>query len=120
MKFLKAFSFACNGIRICFRSGTNFKIHLLSASAVAVFAWVLDIGTVQWALLLLAAALVIAMEMMNTAIEKLCDKVEPGFDPLIKIVKDVSAGVVLVMAICSMIIGVIVFLPAIFSCLKNG
>lgn len=120
MKFLKSFSYACNGIKICFRSGANFKIHVFAGVSVFVLAWVLNMGAVQWMLLLLSTALVIAMEMINTAIEKLSDKVEPELHPIIKTVKDVSAGAVLVMAVCSIIIGAIVFLPPIFNCLKNG
>lgn len=120
MKFLRSFSYAWSGIRICFRSGTNFKIHFCVAAIVIMLSLLLHIRTVQWLLLLFAIALVIAMEMMNTAIEKLCDIVEPGLHPLIKIVKDISAGAVLVMAVFSLITGVIIFLPAVFSCLKNG
>lgn len=120
MRFFKAIIFACNGIKICFRSGANFRIHLLAAAAVILLAGLFHIALVQWGFLLLTITLVIVLEMINTAIEQLCNKVEPGLHPLIKTVKDVSAGAVLVMAVCSLIIGGIIFLPPIFNCLKNG
>lgn len=113
LRIVKAFSYACNGIRLCFKSGTNFFIHLFAAGAAVLLALLLQISRIEWALLLLTIVLVLAMEMINTAIEQLCNKVQPAFDPIIKIVKDIAAGAVLVVAAGSVIIGAVIFLPAI-------
>jgi diacylglycerol kinase len=53
--------------------------------------------------------------MINSALEKLCDTVQPTYHPVIKIVKDVSAGAVLFASIISVAIAAIIFLPKIFS-----
>lgn len=58
-------------------------------------------------------------EGFNTAIEKLCDKVSPQRDPLIKIAKDIAAGAVLLFVFSAVIIGLIVFLPHIFLIFSN-
>ena len=52
---------------------------------------------------------VIVLEMVNTAIELLCDKVEPNEDPAIGIIKDLSAGAVLVMCTAAAIVGILIF-----------
>jgi diacylglycerol kinase (ATP) len=53
-------------------------------------------------------------EAFNSAIEKLCDKVEPEKDPIIGKVKDMAAAGVLFLAIAAAIVGCIIFLPKIF------
>jgi diacylglycerol kinase len=58
------------------------------------------------------------MEMLNTALEKMCDLVTKDFHPLIKCIKDVSAGAVLVCAAGSLLTGTIIFLPKIIQLLK--
>lgn len=118
LRIIKSFSYACNGIKYCFKSGINFNIHLFAAALAVSLALILQISKMEWALLVLMIALVIAMEMINTAIEQLCDKVEPDFHPVIKIVKDIAAGAVLIMAAGSIIIGAIIFLPAIANLFK--
>ena len=62
-------------------------------------------------LIIIAIALVIITEMLNTAIEFLTDLVSPNFHPLAKKTKDVAAGAVLVAAIIAVILGLMVFLP---------
>ena len=63
--------------------------------------------------------MVITLEMMNTAIEKLCDMVQPDKHPEVKIIKDIAAGAVLVAAVCSVIIGAFIFLPVVIQYFKN-
>ncbi len=118
MRIIKAFSYACNGIKFCIKQGINFNIQLFAAALAVSLALLLHISKTEWALLVLMIALVTAMEMINTAIEQLCDKVEPDFDPVIKIVKDIAAGAVLIIAAGSTIIGAVIFLPAIANLLK--
>ncbi len=65
---------------------------------------------------LLCSGSVLCLEMLNSALEKLADIVEPAFHPQIKIVKDVAAGAVLLASIMSAIIGTIIFLPEILAC----
>jgi undecaprenol kinase/diacylglycerol kinase (ATP) len=115
MKLFKAFAFAFNGLKICFTSETNFKIHALLAITAILFGIVFNISTNEWLIILVCIAFVTAMEIMNTAIEKLCNVVHQDTHPGIKHVKDIAAGAVLVSAIISFVISCIIFLPKIIQ-----
>ena len=58
--------------------------------------------------------LVISLEVLNTAIEKLVDVVSPGYAKEAGLVKDIAAGAVLVAAIAAVIAGGIIFIPKLF------
>jgi Diacylglycerol kinase len=70
------------------------------------------------AAVLFCIGLVISLEMINSAIERYCDLVTTDFHPGIKVIKDVAAGAVLVASITSLIIGLIIFIPALVQFLN--
>jgi diacylglycerol kinase len=76
---------------------------------------VLKISLHEWIWLTGCIATVLSFEMMNTAIEKTCDLLHPAIHPTIKVIKDVAAAAVLVVAAGSVIIGAIIFLPKILN-----
>ena len=119
MEMIRSFVFAWNGIRICFASERNFRIHVISAIIVSVLALLFQISVIEWAAIGFCIVLVIIMEMLNSAIEKLCNIVHKDHHPGIKKVKDIAAGAVLVSAIFSLVAGLVIFLPKIFSYLKS-
>ncbi len=119
MKLLKSFYYAFNGIKICFASEINFKIHLAAAITAVALGFVLNISLFEWVAIIFCIALVASIEMINTAIEKLCNVVYEGINPKIKMVKDIAAGAVLLTAIGSLIIGCIIFVPKIIDLLKH-
>ncbi|MEP7238317.1 MAG: diacylglycerol kinase family protein [Ferruginibacter sp.] len=119
MKLKKSFAFAWNGLRICFVAGQNFRIHVVVAIVVVILAVLFNISAHEWIFICFCIAFVIIMEMLNTAIEKLCDVVHPAVHPGIKKVKDISAGAVLISAIFSLLTGLIIFLPKIIACFKS-
>ena len=114
-KIVKSFVYAFNGLKLCFASEINFKIHLLSAILVLLLGVVFRISNTEWLAIIFCIAFVTALEMINTAIEKLCDVVNVAIDPGIKKVKDIAAGAVLLTAVCSLVIAVIIFLPKIIA-----
>ena len=59
--------------------------------------------------------LVLSLELMNTAIEKICDLISKDIHPVIKVVKDISAAAVLIAAIGSLFTGAIIFLPKLLN-----
>ena len=113
MKIIRSFAFAINGLKSCFTSETNFKVHIIVALVVILLGFVLHISYTEWLIVIASIAFVITMEILNTAIEKLCDVVQESFHPGIKKVKDIAAGAVLVSACSSIIVGAIIFLPKI-------
>ena len=119
MKLLKSFGYAFAGIRSCFQSEQNFRIHLLLTIVVVVFSILFKISTIEWIAVCFCTAFVITMEMLNTAIENLCDVVHKEVHPGIEKVKDIAAGAVLVAAFFSGITGAVIFLPKIINLIKT-
>ncbi|MEO6254679.1 MAG: diacylglycerol kinase family protein [Ferruginibacter sp.] len=119
MKLIRSLGYAWNGIQSCFASESNFRIHALLTIVVLILSMLFDISAIEWIAVGFCIAFVIAMEMLNTAIEKLCDVVHPGVHPGIKKVKDMAAGAVLISAIFSLITGLIIFLPKIILYFKT-
>jgi len=111
MKMIKSFRDAFNGIGILIRSERNFQIHVVAFILVIFAGFYFDITSKEFILLLLVSALVFALEGINTAIEKLCNEVTEERKESIRIIKDVSAGAVLIAAIFALIIGVMIFFP---------
>lgn len=111
MKFFKSFYFAFNGIRAAFLSERNLKIHLGFATFIILVSFIFKISLVEWALIVLCIGLVLTAELFNTAFEKLLDFIHPDTNPKIGLIKDISAGAVLVMAIVALIVGMVIFIP---------
>lgn len=116
--FLKGFIYAFNGLIVFFRRERNGRIQLLIAAATVMLAWWLHVSVFEWIILSGCIALVLALEMINSAIEKLCNLVHPAFHPAVKVIKDISAGAVLWVSVYSCITGVIIFYPKIVYLLK--
>lgn len=112
---LKSFKYAGRGILTSFLIGRNIKVHYTVALIVLGCGLYFRISKVEFVLLFLTIAQVIALEMVNTAIERTVDLVTSDYHIYAKIAKDVAAGAVLVCAIIATIIGGIIFLPYIFS-----
>lgn len=111
MKIFKSFYFAFNGIRTAFLSERNLKIHLGCATFIILVAFIFKISLIEWALIVLCIGLVLTAELFNTAFEKLLDFIHPDTNPKIGLIKDISAGAVLVMAIAALLVGMVIFIP---------
>jgi diacylglycerol kinase (ATP) len=111
-----SFGFALKGIRLVLKE-RNFKIQLAAALIAIILGIVLHISILEWLAVIFCAALVLCLEMVNTAIEKSIDLVHPEWNEKAGQIKDISAGAVLVVAIASAMIGAIIFVPKIlFKC----
>ncbi|HEY5408679.1 MAG TPA: diacylglycerol kinase family protein [Ginsengibacter sp.] len=119
MKFIRSVQCAWHGIKYCFKSEKNFRMELIIASITFSFAIALKIGVNEWLAILFCSALVLSLEIINTAIEKLSNIVTMSIHPVIKLIKDMAAGAVFLVSIISLIIGAIIFLPKIEFLIKN-
>ena len=108
---IKSFGFAFEGIATFLKTQHNAWIHCLAAFLVVILGFTLNVTVTEWCLLIVAIALVMLAEMLNTAIEFLTNLVSPEYHPLAKHVKDVAAGAVLFAALAAVIIGLLVFVP---------
>ena len=107
--FLRSFQYAFNGIRFSILQQRNLKVQVGIATVTFAAGFYFDITVIEWAIILLAAALVIGLEIVNTAIENLVDLVTTEWKPLAGKIKDMAAGAVLTASIFSLVVGLMVF-----------
>jgi len=100
---------AFRGIYLMMKSERNFQLELLAfaINLVLIFYW--KLSTIDTILILIVSFGVLAAEIFNTAIEKICDIIQPDFDKRIGFIKDISAGAVILMALLSVIVGILVY-----------
>ncbi len=108
-KVMKSFIWAMNGLRTAWREEVNFRLEVAVAFIVASLGVWLSITSLEWIILVGCITAVISAELINTAVEDLCNKVEPNTDPIIGKVKDIMAGYVLVVSIGAIVIGLTIF-----------
>lgn len=111
VKLFNSFMYASRGIINLLRSEQNARIHLVYGIIVAVMAYIFSISRLEAIILFFAVTLVIAMEVINTAIEKLMDIVNPESSKSVEFIKDSMAGAVLIASIIALVVTVLVFLP---------
>jgi len=115
MKFIRSVGFAWNGVKHGFKTQLNFRIHLAVLLLVISAGVFFKITSTECLFITGCVVLVLSLELLNTAIEYLCDVVTKEIHPGIKIVKDAAAAAVLLAAIGSVVIGCIIFLPKIID-----
>ncbi len=108
-KQLKSFGCAIKGFFGAVCSEGHLRFHLVAAVYVLVFSSFYNFSAAQWAVLIILIALVIAAELVNTAIENTCDAVTTEPNEHIRRAKDMAAGAVLVLSIAAAAIAVIFF-----------
>lgn len=106
---------AINGIWEAIKRERNFRIHLCVATIVIFCAIYFHLSIQEWAILLIMIQLVFITELINSVVERIIDYVKPESHPEAKIIKDISAAVVLIAAITSVSVGCFIFLPKIFG-----
>ena len=116
-KLANSFKYATQGFLMSFKKERNMKIHIFIMLAVIILGCILKITKTEWIICIILFGLVISGEMFNTAIETTVDIAMPFKNPKAKIAKDVSAGAVLILAITSVIIGSMIFIPKILEIL---
>ncbi len=115
---VRSFGWAFAGVWSMLRHQRNAQIHTLITLVVLVFAIVLRVSANEWVALVLAIALVLALEALNTALEAVVDLASPQVHPLAKQAKDTAAGAVLIGAIGAAVAGCIIFLPKLWTLLR--
>jgi len=111
----RAFAYAWQGLVYTWQTQPNFRVETaIGLLALLLAAW-LQVSPVPVLLLIL---IVLSLELLNTAIEAVCDIASPEPHPLAKTAKDAAAAAVLLAAFISVVIGVIIFLPALAEKLR--
>lgn len=111
LKQLKSFSCALSGLCSVLTTEAHMRFHLVMTIYVIFFcSKFFSLSSTQWAVLLLTISAVLITEILNTVLERLCDVVTKEYSKDIKFIKDVSAGAVLIAAICSVAVGICLLL----------
>jgi diacylglycerol kinase len=111
----KSFYYAFQGLKTALKNEPNLQIHTFFAASAILTAAYLKVSTIEWLILTFTIFYVITLELLNTVLENIVNLVSPEVKPYAKIAKDVSAACVLLAAIMSVIVGLVIFLPKIFS-----
>ena len=107
-----SFEFAVAGLFTAFKQERNMKKHLVSALLVLIAGLIFQVSMTEWLFLLLSISLVIAFEIINSAIECVVDLASDyHFSMLAKAAKDMAAGAVLFVSGFAVLVGLLVFLP---------
>jgi len=114
-RLLKSFTYAFRGLLKTFREEQNLKIQTIMAAAAIIAGIFLNIERFEWLFLVLIISLVILMEILNSAVERVADVLKPRINTYVKEIKDIMAAAVMLASICAVIIGLIVFLPHIIQ-----
>ncbi len=108
---VSSFRFAFAGLWWTLKTQRNMRIHVAVGVAAFALGAVLRLSAVEFAVIALTAAVVMAAEMINTVVEAAVDLASPEYHPLAKIAKDVAAGAVLVTALGAVAVGLFIFVP---------
>lgn len=110
-----SFKYAWAGVRYAFVTQRNFRIHtVIGCLAVSLGLW-LSIRPVEMAVIVMTCAMVMVLELINTAIESVVDlTVKQTYHDLAKIAKDCAAGAVLISAVAAVLVAAFILLPPLF------
>lgn len=109
-KLLRSFGYAFEGLRSAF-SEQVFRIFCLAAASVIFLMFWFEVPLFEKVILILTVTLVMTLEMINSRIERVLDFLQPNHDPKVKIIKDISAGAVLISSMGALVIGILIFWP---------
>ena len=112
---LRSFGYAFEGVAYILRTQRNARIEIAIAIAAVILAAWLGISAVEWAVLVITIALVMALEWMNTSLELAVSLASPERDPSAKAAKDVAAACVLLGAVVSVVVGLLILAPRLLA-----
>ena len=112
-KLINSFKYAIEWFISSFNTERNMKIHVLAMLIVVALGIFLKLNKIEWCIIAIAIVIVLSAELFNTAIETVVDMISPEKNEKAKLVKDIAAASVLVLAMGAVIVGAIIFIPKI-------
>lgn len=110
----KSFTNAWKGLLLAFREEKSFRYQVAVAIVVAILILLFPLERWEVAILILCIGAVLVLELLNSIIERFVDMVKPRVHDYARMVKDISAAAVLVMAITAVILAIIIFWPHLY------
>ncbi|MBS4749928.1 diacylglycerol kinase family protein [Carnobacteriaceae bacterium zg-ZUI78] len=114
--FLQSLCHALHGVKTAFKEEKNMQKHVITACFVITLGFLLQCNISEWLWLIHCIVLVLILELLNTVAETLVDVLTEGkYYEWAKKVKDVAAGAVLIASVYAAIVGIMIFLPKLFT-----
>lgn len=118
VRLLQSFRHAFAGLFYALKHNQNLRIHFGVTILVIIASILFRVNAFEMGILGVMILLVISAEMINTSIEKMVDLISTEHRMEAKIAKDVAAGMVLVSALGSIIVGILIFVPHVFKLIR--
>lgn len=114
-RFLRSWSYSFDGLKYAYRYEQSMLIHVFVTIAVIVVNLLLKVSLIHWLISILAIGMVLAAELINTAIEAVVDMVTLEIHPLAKIAKDCGSAATFVLSAMAAVIGCFIYIPYIIE-----
>ncbi len=111
----KSFGYAFRGLVKTWHEEQNLQVHTVVGVFVMLMAVVFQISRIEWLVLIITILIVLLMEIVNSAVERVTDILKPRIHAYVKEIKDIMAAAVMLSAISAVIVGLIIFAPKIYS-----
>lgn len=108
---LKSIGFAFKGAFKLITTEHSVMVQFTIAILLIIAGFVFEISREEWMMQILAFGLVLGIESLNTAVEKIADFIHPEFHNKIGFIKDIAAGAVLFAALAAIAIGLLIYVP---------
>jgi diacylglycerol kinase (ATP) len=110
--FRERLGFALAGLKAGWQRERSFRTHVVFAALALLALLVLRPAPVWWSLVAVVVALVLALELINSAMETIIDLLHPDRHPEIKAVKDMVAGAVLTISLAALVVALALVLDS--------
>ncbi|NAS30037.1 diacylglycerol kinase family protein [Flavobacteriaceae bacterium R38] len=114
IKRIKSVGYAFKGVVLLVTTEASIKVQLFLGIFITIAGFYYNISSTEWMIQILIIGLVMSVEGLNTAVEKMADFIHPDHNDKIGFIKDIAAGAVFISAIIAVIVGCIIYLPKIF------
>jgi len=116
---IERFKYPIRGFRTAWQEEPNFRFHTVWALLTILCAYFLRVSSIEFLIIIAMIGFVLVAELLNTALEELCDKFQPTHDPHVAKIKDLAAAAVFTSAVIAVIVGLIIFTPRVMLLLTT-
>lgn len=107
--------YSLNGIKTYMEEGKSFILYSFAAILEVIFGFIFKVNGLEWILIICMLGVLLAIELLNTGIERACDAVTKEYNPLIKAAKDCGSGATFIIFIVMVILNIIIFYPKVVA-----
>ena len=110
---MNVIKYSLNGIKVYIQDGKSFIIYTFCALLEIICGFIFKVNGLEWILIISMLGIILSVEVLNTAIENVCDALTKEYNPYIKAAKDCGSGATFIMFIVMCFLNIIIFVPKI-------